>query len=235
MQTKQLHPDAQDVAVAASKTTTPKGYTPDKDADFETVSTKVSNSWTANPTITLVWKTPAQFASMVTAYKTAYGNRLSDGGNRPSLTQTLKQLDKQMDNAVSEVKIYIQRKFKKANAKAQYARYGIIHNNKGYQLPRDRDERKNSLPLMIAAITTDGFDTEEFGNTFWTTMQTDYINALNSANSVDGDVSINVAAKNEQKEAITKVMDSLRLVLKGNYPDTYTAIYRDWGWQKEDY
>lgn len=30
-------------------------------------------------------------------------------------------------------------------------------------------------------------------------------------------------------------MDSLRLLLKANYPDTYAAVYRDWGWHKEDY
>ena len=237
MQQKQLHADAVDGAAASAKTTTKKtkGYTPTKDSDFDTVSKAVSASWTAKPIITLIWKTPAQFAAMVAAYSTAFGNRLSDGGNRPSQTQTLTQMDNQMDDAVTDVKTYIEKKFKKKNAAAQFARYGIVHSSRGYALPKDRDQRKQNLQLMIDAIAADGFGTEEFGTTFWTTMQTDYSNALKAANATDGSVSTNVAAKNEQKEAITKVMDALRLVLKANYPDTYAAVYRDWGWQKEDY
>lgn len=234
---KQLHPDAVDGAAAPAKIKSKKskGYTPTKDSDFDTVCNAVSTAWAANPTITLIWKTPAQFAAMVTAYSTAFGSRLSDGGNRPSQTQTLEQLDEQMDEAVTDVKTYIEKKFKKKNAPAQFARYGIVHTTRGYTLPKDRDQRKLNLQLMIDAIAEDGFDTEEFGATFWTTMQTNYTKALNDASTTDGSVSTNVAAKNEQKAAITKVMDALRLVLKGNYPDTYAAVYRDWGWQKEDY
>lgn len=233
---KQLHPDAVDAGAPPAKASKKsKSITPRKDADFLTVSKDVSAAWLANPTITLLWKTQAEFAAMFTAYETAFGSRLSDGGNRPSITNTLKNLDKQIDTAIKEVKIYIQRKFKKDNAIPEYARYGIVHVNKKYQFPLDRDQRKNSFPLMLAAIAADGFDAEEYGTAFWETMKTDYTKALDKANATDGNVSTNVATKNEQKAAITKVMDSLRLVLKGNYPDTYAAVYRDWGWQKEDY
>jgi hypothetical protein len=172
---------------------------------------------------------------MVTAYETNYSSRLSDGSQRPAITQTLEQMDKQLDDAVKEVKVYIQKKFKKANAEAQYARYGIIHSNASYNLPNDRDNRKTNLDLMIAAIAADGFGAEEFGTTFWTTMKTNYALALTNAGSTDSNVSKGASGKNEQKKNITNVMNALRLVLRGNYPDTYTSVYRQWGWQKEDY
>lgn len=236
MLAKNLHPDA-----APSGGQTPpapknkKDYTPTADADFLTVCKAVMLSWLANPAITLLWINQAAYAAMVAAYETSYSTRLSDGSVRPSITQTLSQLDKQMDDAISEVKVYIQKKFKKANAEAQYARYGIINVNGSYRLPRDRDNRKTSLPLMIAAIAADGFGAEEFGTAFWTTMKTDYELALSNAGDTDSLVSKGASGKNQQKKNITKVMNALRYVLRGNYPDTYAAVYREWGWQKEDY
>lgn len=236
MLTKQLHADAADAGGATpAPKKAKKDYTPRADADFLTVCKAVMISWLANPAITLLWINQAAYAAMVAAYETSYSTRLSDGSMRPSITQTLDQLDKQMDDALSEVKVYIQKKFKKANAEAQYARYGIIHNKNTYQLPRDRDNRKTSLPLMIAAIATDGFGAEEFGTVFWTTMKTNYELALSNAGDTDSLVSKGAAGKNEQKKNITKVMNALRFVLRGNYPDTYAAVYREWGWQKEDY
>ena len=236
MLTKQLHADA---AASGGETITPKKnkkeYTPQADTDFLTVSKNVSKSWLANPAITLLWINQAAFNTMVTIYETSLNTRLSDGSFRPSITQTLNQLDQQMDDAVSEVKVYIQKKFKKENAIAQYARYGITKSNASYQLPKDRDSRKTNLALMITAIAADGFAAEEYGTAFWTAIKTSYELALNNATTTDSSVSKNTAGKNLQKKNITIVMNALRYVLRGNYPDTYTAVYRDWGWQKEDY
>lgn len=236
MLTKQLHPDA----VVSGGTPAPakpikKAYTPIADADFLTVSQKVSTSWAANPAITLLWIAQPVFKTMVDDYNAAYSTRLKDGSERPSLTQSIGQLETQMDAAVEQVKVYIQKKFKKQNAAAQYARYGILHQGSAYRFARDRDNRKTSLPLMIDAIAADGFGAEEYGTAFWTAMKTNYETAVATAGNTDGKVSTSVSSKNEQKKNITQVMNALRFVLKGNYPNTYKSIYREWGWQKEDY
>lgn len=237
MLTKQLNADA---PAASGGATTPtkkskKDYTPNADADFLTVSKKVNETWLANPAITLIWIKQPAFAAMVADYDTQLGTRLSDGSFRPGYTQTRKQIDQQMDDAVTEVKVYIEKKYKKANAVAQYARYGIVHSSDGYQLPKDKDNRLLSLPLMIAAIAADGFGAEEYGTAFWTNIKASYETAVQNAGNTDGAVSKAVGNKNLQKKNISKVMSALRYVLRGNYPDTYKAVYREWGWQKEDY
>lgn len=135
---------------------------------------------------------------------------------------------------MDEVQAYLRKKFKK-NDKANYGRYGIVKENKTYQFPKDRDERKESLLLMKEAIAIDGFGDEEYGTLFWTTMISDYNKAFNSAKTIDGGKSTNVGSKNVSKDAIRKVLVSLRHVIVGNYPDTYTEEVRAWGWQKEDY
>jgi len=235
---KILYPDAADITAGGNgspATQQSSSKQLNTDMDFLSVSESVRDAWAGDESITLVWKTQLQFADDVSAYRNVLTGRQSIGSNRQSQTQTLKQLDKQIDSAVKEVKVYIERKFKKDNATANFPRYGIVKERKTYQLPTDRDARKEALALMIAATTADGFPTEEFGTAFWITMQTDYTNALKAAQDTDKDVSDGVAGKNQLKASIRKTLTALRFVLRGNYPDTYQSVYRTWGWQAEDY
>lgn len=225
-----------DITEGATPSLRKKDYTPEADSDFSTVAKKVSDAWEANPGITLLWKTQAQFAAMVAGFDADYGTDLSTGSGRPSISATLRNLDKQIDIGVTEIKVYIQKKFKSPNGPPEYPRYGIVHTSKGgYRFPADRDQRKNNLDLMLAAIVADGFGAEPYGTAYWADIKTNYLAALASATTVDGTVSTSASSKNNQKKAISKVMTALRSVLRGNYPDTYKAVYRDWGWQKEDY
>ena len=210
-------------------------YTPEADADFSTVITNVNDAWKANTQIKLLWITQPEFETMVTGFNQSLQSRKSDGGNRPSQTSTLKNLNAQMDKGVQEVKTCIAYKFKKANATAQYARYGIVKENRAYVLPKDNDERLKALPLMIAAIAADGFGNEEYGTAFWTGIEQEFTTALKAASTTDGKVTGSVSTKGVAKKGIIKAMNALRLTLEANYPDTYKAVYREWGWQKEKY
>jgi len=234
--TKQLHPDAEPNTgggTTAEPNATPA--IPAADIDFMDVSKKVATTWLATPEITLVWKKSGDFDKQVQDLSLIISSRKATGSLRPGQSFTLKQVDKQIDTAVGEVKIYIKRKFKTAGAAAQFARYGIIKEGTQYRMSRDRNNRKEALKLMIDAIAADGFNNEEYGTAFWTDMQTNYSAALDAANNTTGAVSGKVATKNEQKKDIRKVLSSLLLVIKGNYPDDYRGVYRKWGWQKESY
>src|SRR4051812_3906980 len=234
---KILYPDAavagNGIPVAEAKTST--SYTPDTDVDFLAVAEDVNAKWVDTPGITLLWITQPQFSEIVTFYRNSFSNRASSGSNRPSQTQRLRQSDEIINNAASEVKTYIERKFKKKNAAAQFPRYGIVKENANYRLPSDRDARKEALSLMISAINADGFADEEFGNAFWTGMKEDYNDAHQTAKSTDVSVTNGVAGKNEARKQINKVFTALRFVLRGHYPDIYQSIYREWGWQKENF
>lgn len=208
---------------------------PITDVDFMDVAKTVAASWLANPAIVLLWKKSDDFSRQVQAYADTLGLRTDTGSKRPGLTLTLQQLDNQINDAVKEVKVYIAKKFKKANALAQYARYGIVKINEGYKMAKDRNQRKAALELMVKAIAEDGFGDEEYGINFWKAVQADYATALEQAGTTAGNVSEKVATKNVQKRAIKKALVALLYVLKGNYPDTYREMYRKWGWKKENY
>lgn len=211
------------------------GTLPQADVDFMDVSTNVAASWVANPQITLLWKKSYEFSGEVQLYCDELRSRRETGSKRPGFAHSLVGLDQQANSAVKEVRVYIAKKFKTSNAPVQYPRYGIVKENNVYMLPRDRNQRKAALTLMVQAIEADGFADEEYGLNFWKEMEAVYKVAVAESGGTAGTVSVKVATKNVQKRGIRKVLVSLRKTIEANYPDTYREVLRKWGWQKETY
>lgn len=88
---------------------------------------------------------------------------------------------------------------------------------------------------MQKGLIEHGFDGKEYGAAFWTPIQTQYATLLGQATATDGTVSTKVSSKNSLKDTLKKTMNCLISVIKGNYPDTYKAELRAWGFQKEKY
>ncbi len=216
-----------------AKVTTPN--IPTKDADIDTLASNVSKKWADNPTFTLAWIDQSAFAEMSDSFSTNLNNRLTVGGSRPSKTQTLKQVNTSINGAVKEVKVYIEKKFKKANAAAQFGRYGIVKENGNYRLPKDNDKRKITLLLMAVAIEKDGFAAEEFGTTFWTDIISSFNTALDATSNTAQDISNKVSAKDTDKAKIHKVLIAITHLIYANYPDTSDAVLREWGFIKQNY
>lgn len=210
---------------------------PKADIDFKDVAQAVAQSWLANPDIVLRRKKAGDFSTEVTDYADSLVSRITTGSLRPGQTNTLNQLDDQINKGVSKVKTYIEKKYEDDDPQAQYARFGIIKEGRGYVISGDRNNRKLALQQMIDSIAAEGFGNEKFGTAFWKDIQTAYTAAFSQASSTTGDVSSKVATKNERKKAISNIMASLLLILKANYPvaDEYKGVIRQWGWKKESY
>ena len=208
---------------------------PPADLDLLATAEAVATKWATTPAITLLWKTQSTFSRNVADYRTALTGRISAGSQRPGQTQALAGLDIEVDNAVKEVKNYIEEKYRTAAAPAYFPRYGIVKENGTYQLPRDRNERLEAFAQMLAGLAADGLGEKEFGSAYWTALRSRYDAALKASNATDSSVSTGVATKNGLKAEVKKVLRALRYVLRGHFPDTYAAEYRAWGLQKEDY
>ena len=211
------------------------GNVPAADIDFGKVALDVAAKWTISPNIVLAWTTALEFSTQATSYNTELAKRMAMGGNRPQITQGLKQLDTAIDDTLSYVKGYIVDKFKKEAATSVYPAFGIIHDKDKYVFPRDRNKRSAALELMIEGIAFNGFGNNEYGTTFWTDLKTKYDNLLNQAGSLDGTISAKVSSKNTLKSSLKKTINNLILVIKANYPESYKAELRVWGFQKEKY
>ena len=208
---------------------------PQKDVDFGKVITSVSTKWSANPWLVLLWTNATDFSTKAINYQNTLDARKQTGSGRPQITQALKTLDKDINDKIAYVKGYIIDKYKKEAAKSYYASFGFQQIGKAYKLPTDQNGRSAALLLMISAIDSNGFGTKEFGTTYWTTAKTQYDDLLVQASTKDSQVSIKVGDKNILKADLKKVLNSIILTIKANYPDTYKSELRSWGMHKEKY
>jgi len=208
---------------------------PQSDVDLKDVSKQVCTTWGDNPLLTMLWLTQPDFETLVDEFGNVYTIRKSTGGTRPEVTRKLLQLDKTMNTDIENIKRYLVEKYTKTEAPSYYPAFGIVKTGKLFKLPTDRDERKAALDLLLPAITLHGFDSKPYGLAYWTDVKTRYDALMAQASSIDSAVSSKVGDKNVLKSKIKKALNALIHLIKANYPDTYKAELRSWGFQKEKY
>ena len=207
-----------------------------KDLDLGTLTENVSEVWAKNPAITLIWITQADFDSKTKSYLSSLDNRSVTKKDRPQITVSLKTCNQALDAGIAKIKAYLDADASsKAEAKANYAKFGIVLQGTSYKLPKDLDSRKQSLKLVLAAILEFGYDKKPFGTAYFTPLISQYNDLLKNAADTDKNVSTIISDKNKIKEELIKTLNSLVLLIKANYPDTYKNVLRAWGFQKEKY
>lgn len=199
------------------------------------VALAVSLKWRQSNWLTLQWKDSITFEKEVEMYQASLASRLVEGGTRPQITKALKILDAKIDNSLMYVKNYILERYKKEASKSYYAAFGFKYKNNAYIFPQDQTNRVVSLKAMVNALSVHEFADKEYGTTFWKECLNEYEELLDAASKTDGFVSLKVGDNRILKIEITKVLNALVWVLKGNFPDTYKEELRSWGFQKEKY
>lgn len=208
---------------------------PRADTDLMEVAKLVDKSWLQNPQLTLIWISQPVYSSLVTNYSDTLMQRKSAGGSRPEVTGKLKVLDDSINTDIEHIKEYLYDKYTKKAAPTYFKEFGIVKTGEVYKLPIDRDERKATLVLLLAAITVHGFQNNNFGLAYWTDIYTRYDALTAQAGSIDSTVTGKVSSKELSKVQIRKTMNALIHIIRGNYPDDYKSVLRTWGFQKEKY
>ena len=205
---------------------------PQNDIEFLEVSHHAAHQWLKTPEITLLWSDPAIFHAKTQALEKVLRGRQASGKQRTTHLQLLKNLDAAMEKGIRKLKLYLLQKYGKLQAYVQYPRYALIKRRGHYTLPDDRKERLSAIARILAALEKDGFAHEPYGHAFWNKIKEDYQQAL-PLYSDTGAANEDIVDKQLLKEELTEIMESLQLVIRANYPHTYEAQFRTWGWQKE--
>jgi hypothetical protein len=208
---------------------------PRKDADTGSLGQQVVLKWKANPTITLLWKTAINHETDVNAFISTLYERNTTGGGRKEITGKLAALDTEIDEGVKAIKAFLIYKYSKEHGPDYYPQFGIERQAKNFVVPRDHDKRLNALKLIIEAIPVHGYDNATYNLLFWRETRESYDTLIKSAALTDGTVSNKVGTKNALRTNITKTHNALIHILKGNYPDDWKNVMREWGFQKEKY
>jgi hypothetical protein len=227
----------QDVAKtkATTKKTSVVRLMPYSQYDFLMLAESIVTKWSNTPHITLVWTNVEAFKKLVEEYRQNLQDRMQAGSGRSSQTQTLRELDNQINQAVEEVKLAILAKFGKNRGKAHFAEFAITKQIARFSLAKDRNQRVNALPTFVKAIKAHDLQIVDFDRTFFEELPAKYAAALQEAQQTDSAVSISVGNKNDLREQIESVITCLQWIIRGNYPNTYENELRGWGFHKEKY
>lgn len=208
-----------------------KSQIPEAQFELQTLAQNVLEKWKSTPQITLTWVTATDLEALVVKFNTFLGEKSNVGSKRATQTHTLGELDKQINQAVEQVKIAIYAKYGKEKGKAYFAEFGISKQGASgsYKIPAERSQRLNTLPLFVKAVAEHQIKIPDFKAEFFQGIVGEYQVAFNATQSTDSTVATSVGNKNEVMKEIKQVLQSLVLVIKANYPKTYTSELRGWG------
>lgn len=208
---------------------------PVKQSDMLDLAESVIKKWENTADISLRWMKPADFKKLVQDFRGSLEERIQVGSGRQSKTKLLQNLDTELNKAVEELKIAILGKFGKEDGKSYFSEFGIAKINRAFRLPVDRNQRQQALVTLLQGMEKHQLSTAKYPLQFFKDTQTQYNTLMNEAKDIDSTVSAEVGNKNELMKQVAKVLNALIWVIKGNYPDTYQAELRAWGFQKEKY
>lgn len=231
--TSQATTAAQRVSNTAKKTSK-RSSVPVDDINFAALSLRVATAWAAYPQVKLLHITQASFASKAAQLDALVQQRIAEQQSRPVTTISLKQLSTDARFGIKIVRSYLLERYKDEKKAAQhYLDFGLERKSNTWVLPVDQQRLLASLRTIKVSIVTYGFDAKDFGLQFWTDMEANYNAALQDSILHDGSSSTTVNQKDVLKKELKSIMTSLRLTIRANYPDTYTGILRNFGFQKE--
>ncbi|MDQ2771951.1 MAG: hypothetical protein M3Y54_15795 [Bacteroidota bacterium] len=217
----------------------PKLLIPKKDGPLAEVGRLVAEAWGKETWFTLRWKTQADFAKLAADFGLAITEKRGAAAARTTQSQRLQELDDQFGEGLRILRKYINEDsgYSKDRTDARLPGFGLVANkNGGFILSRDRGERLKALrDFLLPALAAAPFAKREFGTAYWQPRFDEYKDLLGKTDGLAGKVSKSVSAKDTAKLELRQVLQAVVYGLKANFPDTFDAELRAWGFRKESY
>lgn len=217
----------------------PKLLIPKKDGPLAEVARLVAAAWGQETWFALRWKTQADFAQLTAEFAAAITEKRSAAATRTPQSQRLQELDDEFDEGLRILKKYIGEDsgYNKARTDARLPGFGLVPRKNGsFALSTDRSERLKALrELLLPAVGKAPFAKRDHGTAFWQKRFEEYDALLGKTDGLAGQVSKSVSQKDAAKQELRQVLQAVVYALKANFPDTFAAELRAWGFRKESY
>lgn len=207
---------------------------PTTEEDLKNLAQRVLAKWQTDK-MEVRYKKIADFEKDVQAFADSLSSRGDKGDQRKPVSKQLRDLDKEIDLHIEDVKVYIKADKGAKQAEPFYPQFGIEKVSKGYKFPADRDARLRSLKKIVQALTAHQMTTQSYGKTYWEGILSQYQALLEDTNQADSEISGKVREKNNAKSEVRKVLNCLMKLIEGHYPDDYESVWREWGFQRGKY
>lgn len=206
---------------------------PETGVALATLATTVAGAWQASELPALLWLSKEDLAAQAADFARHRAAADTAADQRTPQAKRLQALDKQLDKHLKFVKGYLAEAHEENEGRAYYGEFGI--ETKKYTLPAARAERVMALRKLLLALKAHGFDKKKYGTAFWQPLTTEYAQLVQDSTATAGERSSKVSAKGQGEQQLRKALGALIHHIKANYPDTFAAQLRAFGFQKESY
>lgn len=207
---------------------------PEKASELHSLAKRVSEKWNTVPAdYPLNWMSPEKFAELTQKYGEAINSGGSAGSSRKIIKNELDTLNREIRETVKNIKYYLYETYGSKSAPAYYAEFGFVHRGNTYIFPTNREARKNALIKVCDGIQKHGFENHKYGLEYWQNIEQKYSELYLQTYEKSSIVSSSSGDKAEMKKLIRKVLSSIKMLVKANYPDTWKKQLRVWGFQRE--
>ncbi|GAB3842515.1 hypothetical protein [Hymenobacter jeollabukensis] len=222
-----------DATASTTKTVRRTAQLPTKDVPLGILATTVAEKWRASPLPPLMWLSKDNFAAQVAAFVLSHKEADDTGDARTPQSKRLKVLDKTLDTSLRYVKGYLEEEYD--DHEGYYGEFGIEKQGKNYKLPLGRPERVKALGKLLAALRKHKFDKKKYGTAYWQPLYDEYQPLVADSNETTGQRSGLVDQKDQGAAQVRKGLRSIIHHVKANYPDTWEAELRGFGFLKESF
>jgi hypothetical protein len=224
----------------------PKLLLPKADSTLFDVGKAVETRWAQVPGLTLLWTTPAAYSTSLADFGSNQTEKRRISAERSPNVERLMELDDIADNALPFLKGYINEEAgTRAKGRTHYAAHGMVLGGKKQKVVEwadDREARVKGIEMLLTKLRTGGeggkplpYADRKFGEAFWDKWLAEYKPLVEKSGSDAGSVSHKVSKKDAAKKDVLKTLRAIIYLLKANYPDTFEAELRLWGFRKESY
>lgn len=222
---------------ATGSPTPKKGKTKDAipggETELATLALAAAAAWEASPLPALLWCGKANLRETAVAFQASIGKAdVADDALSPAAAR-LAGLDTTINKSLKFVRNFlIEEHDTKAGAKAYYDAFGLTPAG---ELRAARPARAEDLAKLVKALKDSGYDKGKYGTAFWQAILTEYAPLATVSSNTRSDSAVDTGTKNTHEEALRPMLRALRQHIKTNFPASYAAEWRHFGFLKESY
>ena len=210
-----------------------KDVIPMGEQELGTIGLAAADAWDASPLLPLLWCSKAQFRAAMVAFVASIGTADTAGDGISPAAARLAELDVEVDRNLKFVRNYLlETHGTKAKARAYYGTFGLDTSG---QLRAGHAARAEDLTKLVAALKTSDYDQNKYGTAFWQVIEKEYGPLAATSGTARGGSSVQTGTKNKLEKPARKMLRALRQHIKTNFPDTYQAEWRGFGYLQESY
>lgn len=222
-----------DASAPTTQTVRRTAQLPGKAVPLGTLATTVAARWQASPLPALLWLTKEDFTQQVAEFVASYTVADDAGDQRAPKAKRLKALDKLLIKGLPFVKAYLAEEYD--DEEAYYGEFGIEKVSKTFTLPAGRPERVKALAKLQAALVKHGFGKKKYGTAYWQPLAAEYTQLVEESLGATSQRTVKVNVKTQGEQQVRKALRALIHHVKANYPDTWEAELRGFGFLKESF